>query len=397
MKLGIAGIFILGVALSGSVHAQASVPIYPLALEAQATLGAPSAPARTDGGKARDLSLDAGDIVRRAGFDARTHLLAVAGEPDAMELVIWDRRQPRNAPGTVAARIGSLTLNNRLRVPSGGKPGEANLVTVELALSAISGNGSIVMGSTGIGRLASNHAGALGLVPAEQNGTGSLGTIDLCRASACVRGYLTTVDIRIGFGKSVGYIQPQVPDTDGDGYPDDVDQCPGAGDEGFGVDATGCPIPGNQDSDGDGVIDLQDGCPFQGDAGYGVDSNGCPNVDSDGDGIYDAIDFCPDRGEEGYGVDSNGCPNPPAPQDYDGDGVTDDVDQCFSEGDTYGYGVYPNGCPIMDSDGDGYADPYDTCPFDGDQGSGVDGSGCPIPVDGRSPRTRASLIPARPR
>ncbi len=33
------------------------------------------------------------------------------------------------------------------------------------------------------------------------------------------------------------------PDTDGDGFTDDVDACPAKGDEGYGVDSTGCPNP----------------------------------------------------------------------------------------------------------------------------------------------------------
>jgi len=55
------------------------------------------------------------------------------------------------------------------------------------------------------------------------------------------------------------------PDTDGDGVPDDMDQCPGtpAGTE---VNAQGCPLsqeepPLANDRDGDGMADEADGCP----------------------------------------------------------------------------------------------------------------------------------------
>ncbi len=132
-------------------------------------------------------------------------------------------------------------------------------------------------------------------------------------------------------------------DTDGDGFLDDVDACPTQGDQGYGVDGTGCPNP-VPDSDGDGVPDNVDGCPAQGDQGYGVDGTGCPNPvpDSDGDGFPDNVDACPAQGDQGYGVDGTGCPN-----------------------------------PVPDSDGDGVPDNVDACPAQGDQGDGVDGTGCP--------------------
>jgi hypothetical protein len=386
MKLRIVWTVVFGLGLSGAVYAQAShaqtaAEIYLIKLEGKGILDAAPVQPRADGTKARELELTTADIVRRAGFDPRTHVLAVVGRADAMGLVIWDRRQPSNAPGTAAAQVGSLALSNKLRLSKAGKFPTIDLATASLTLSASAGGDSLVLGSTSIARLAGTSAGATALAPAVKDGTGSLGTIELCSAGACSKGYMTTVDLRINFRKSIGYTQTPVPDSDGDGYADDVDQCPSAGDQGYGLDSVGCPISGPQDSDGDGVMDSEDACPGQGDVGYGVSSNGCPNVDSDGDGVYDAIDFCPDRGEEGYGVDPDGCPNPPSPQDYDGDGVTDDIDQCFAEGDTYGYGVDSSGCPIRDSDGDGYADPYDSCPSEGDLGNGVDGSGCPVPVD----------------
>lgn len=71
------------------------------------------------------------------------------------------------------------------------------------------------------------------------------------------------------------------------------------------------PLPPT-DSDGDGILDPSDACPYQGDQGYGLDPSGCPlpPPDSDGDGVPDANDNCPYQGDEGYGVDPYGCPNP---------------------------------------------------------------------------------------
>ena len=91
-----------------------------------------------------------------------------------------------------------------------------------------------------------------------------------------------------------------VADSDGDGVPDDRDQCPGTP-AGVAVDAQGCPL----DSDGDGVPDYLDQCPGT-PAGVAVDAKGCP-LDSDGDGVPDFQDQCPDT-PAGVKVNALGCP-----------------------------------------------------------------------------------------
>jgi OmpA-OmpF porin, OOP family len=63
-----------------------------------------------------------------------------------------------------------------------------------------------------------------------------------------------------------------VADSDGDGVPDNLDQCPGTP-PGTKVDDKGCPI-GTQDSDGDGVPDSADQCPDT-PTGAKVDAQGC--------------------------------------------------------------------------------------------------------------------------
>ena len=63
-----------------------------------------------------------------------------------------------------------------------------------------------------------------------------------------------------------------VADSDGDGVPDNLDQCPGTP-PGTKVDDKGCPV-GNQDSDGDGVPDGADQCPDT-PPGAKVDAQGC--------------------------------------------------------------------------------------------------------------------------
>jgi OOP family OmpA-OmpF porin len=62
---------------------------------------------------------------------------------------------------------------------------------------------------------------------------------------------------------------PPPPDSDGDGVPDSLDQCPNTP-RGVQVDATGCPL----DSDHDGVPDYLDKCPGT-PPGLKVDAQGC--------------------------------------------------------------------------------------------------------------------------
>jgi len=104
-------------------------------------------------------------------------------------------------------------------------------------------------------------------------------------------------------------------DSDGDGVPDRIDECPDTP-QGVVVDSVGCPV----DSDGDGVPDYIDKCPDT-PKGVVVDSVGCP-IDDDGDGVPNYIDECPDT-PEGVVVDSVGCP-----VDTDGDGIPDYLDKC---------------------------------------------------------------------
>ncbi|HTO56437.1 MAG TPA: OmpA family protein [Pseudomonadales bacterium] len=63
---------------------------------------------------------------------------------------------------------------------------------------------------------------------------------------------------------------PPVVDSDGDGVPDSMDQCPNTP-HGVKVDSVGCPL----DSDGDGVPDYLDKCPNT-PKGTKVDATGCP-------------------------------------------------------------------------------------------------------------------------
>lgn len=89
-------------------------------------------------------------------------------------------------------------------------------------------------------------------------------------------------------------------DTDHDGIIDPDDQCADV----YGVAPTGCPVADENDLDGDGVPNNIDECP---EVKGLFTAKGCP--DQDGDGIKDEADECPDY----FGVaEHNGCPLPKA-------------------------------------------------------------------------------------
>src|SRR5205814_1486227 len=97
-------------------------------------------------------------------------------------------------------------------------------------------------------------------------------------------------------------------DTDGDGYPDDIDQCPTEKEDGKKPDPDdGCPAP--KDRDGDGIPDDVDKCPSDPEDKDGImDDDGCPEKDADGDGIPDTEDACPlVPGVKNKDPKKNGC------------------------------------------------------------------------------------------
>lgn len=116
-------------------------------------------------------------------------------------------------------------------------------------------------------------------------------------------------------------ISTEVVDSDNDGVPDLVDECPfAAGPESM----FGCP-----DTDGDGIGDSRDDCP---NVAGSLINKGCPAKDTDGDGIPDDKDSCPkEKGEKRYA----GCP------DTDGDGIVDKYDKCPNQAGP----ASNNGCP----------------------------------------------------
>jgi parallel beta-helix repeat protein len=115
-------------------------------------------------------------------------------------------------------------------------------------------------------------------------------------------------------GSDIGLISEKaaavhINDRDGDGIPDEVDQCPDNPEDKDGFeDEDGCP---DYDNDKDGIVDSLDQCPNLAEDRDGYqDQDGCPDYDNDGDGIPDTLDQCPNQPENYNGYkDNDGCPD----------------------------------------------------------------------------------------
>jgi OOP family OmpA-OmpF porin len=170
---------------------------------------------------------------------------------------------------------------------------------------------------------------------------------------------------------------PRNHDLDGDGVPDDVDQCPELPEDRDNFeDRDGCP---EIDNDDDGVLDKDDACPnVAGVPSSDPKKNGCPQPDRDKDGVPDSDDACPDaKGLESDDPKTNGCP---MSQDRDKDGILDKNDRCPDQPEDKDGFEDEDGCPDPDNDGDGIADAEDACPKEpGASSSDAKVNGCPSP------------------
>lgn len=120
---------------------------------------------------------------------------------------------------------------------------------------------------------------------------------------------------------------PRDVDRDGDGVPDELDQCVDLA----GLTPDGCPP---RDSDGDGVINRADGCW---DAPGPRANRGCPDTDQDRDGVADRNDRC--RDVPGLARFA-GC----RPPDGDGDGIADPDDKCPDSAEVWNGRRDTDGC-----------------------------------------------------
>ncbi len=183
-----------------------------------------------------------------------------------------------------------------------------------------------------------------------------------------------------GNGNGVGdACEPEAPDTDGDGVPDPVDNCPttfnpdqaDSDEDGIGDVCDNCRInfnPEQADADDDGVGDVCDNCDFtpnpdQADSDRDGVGDACD--DADGDEVLDLVDNCPDvpngpNDPVGNQIDLNLNGIGDACEDSDEDGISDIEDLCPSDADN-------------DGDGDGFCVDFgfraprvgdrDNCPF----------------------------------
>jgi hypothetical protein len=183
-------------------------------------------------------------------------------------------------------------------------------------------------------------------------------------------------------------------DTDGDGVPDGLDNCPTVyNPDQIDTDGDGQGDACDPDDDDDGVEDGSDNCPLtsnpdQTDTDEDGQGDACDG-DDDGDGVGDADDNCPltpnpdqiDTDGDGVGDACEG--------DADWDGIIDDVDNCpltpnpdQTDTDDDGQG---DACDA-DDDNDGVDDADDNCPLTPNpnqtdtDGDGI-GDACDVPVE----------------
>jgi len=176
-------------------------------------------------------------------------------------------------------------------------------------------------------------------------------------------------------------------DTDGDGFPDSTDICPGVANPSqsdYDGDLLGDAC--DPDDDNDGVLDAQDANPLN--PNSDSDGDGLSDLaettagtnplstDSDGDGSADGVDAFPSNAAESVDTDGDGTGNN-ADLDDDNDGAPDATDafplNAGESTDTDNDGIGNNA--DNDDDGDGVTDAADAFPLDASESVDTDGDG----------------------
>jgi hypothetical protein len=168
-------------------------------------------------------------------------------------------------------------------------------------------------------------------------GFGPVTDLQLNRLDGEYQGALPSGDGSPGGDYVASFVVTGTPDSDGDGVPDAMDNCPNVANadqsdfdgDGLGDACDPCPMDPQNDIDGDGVCGNLDNCP-------GVYNPDQANIDHDG--LGDACDPCTDTDDDGYGnpgfpsttCSADNCPlvANPGQQDGDGDGIGDACDNC---------------------------------------------------------------------
>lgn len=146
------------------------------------------------------------------------------------------------------------------------------------------------------------HADCGGTLVNAQTGT----TVERCIGGSVFSTSTFDASGSVVFGTAFpGVLQRMGSDSDEDGTPDTVDECPGTLPN-VAVDDTGCLIS-DADTDGDGVLDGDDWCSLTR-SNEAVDINGCSSRqrDGDNDNVNDLEDDCPGT-PSGASVDEQGC------------------------------------------------------------------------------------------
>ncbi|MBL8026580.1 MAG: PEGA domain-containing protein [Fibrobacteres bacterium] len=163
-------------------------------------------------------------------------------------------------------------------------------------------------------------------------------------------------------------------DKDGDGLPNDIDNCKEDPEDIDGYeDSDGCP---DNDNDKDNVPDIKDKCPNEAEDLDGInDPDGCPDKDNDADNIPDSLDMCPHTAEDRDGMeDFDGCPEP----DNDLDLIHDSTDVAINEPEDRDGFQDNDGVQDRDNDNDGVWDYMDLCPDSAEVFNNYqDDDGCP--------------------
>jgi len=257
--------------------------------------------------------------VGHGSFFGRTRITVIDGATGAVS--------DGAAVGLSQVSIGVNPTISRIYVkkgdPSRGEP--FGVVVVDSNTNTVLATIPVV-GETGHGGLGVNPT--TNRIYVANSGTNTVSVIDGTPGSSTENTFVATVGVGtspfvVGVNATTDRVYVSNPgsntvsviadDSDGDGVPDDGDNCPlnsNPGQENNDGDPQGDVC--DPDDDNDGILDVDDACDNEPEDFDGFqDTDGCPDPDNDGDGILDGDDACPNDPEDFDGFqDDDGCPDP---------------------------------------------------------------------------------------